>query len=85
MAKKKKYQKTPFEESAKEQMIALSDRSKIRVLSFTEEKNPREDIAVFFIPGMFSIFPRWEPVVQALKTKIIQSTMLNQERKSLVS
>ena len=66
MAKKKKYQKTPFEESAKEQMVALSDGSKIRVLSFIEVKNPREDITVFFIPGMFSIFPRWEPVVQAL-------------------
>ncbi|MCK5046366.1 MAG: hypothetical protein KAS22_07290 [Candidatus Heimdallarchaeota archaeon] len=66
MAKKKKYQKTPFEESAKEQMITVSDGSEIRVLSFTDVKTPQEDIAVFFIPGMFSIFPRWEPVVQAL-------------------
>ncbi len=63
---KKKSQKSPYEESAKEQMIQLSDGSEIRVLIFPEVKNPKEDIAIFFIPGMFSIFPRWEPVVHAL-------------------
>jgi hypothetical protein len=64
--KKNKFQKSLFEQSAKEQMITVSDGSEIRVLSFTDVKSPRGDIAVFFVPGMFSIFPRWEPVVQAL-------------------
>ncbi|NPE07209.1 MAG: hypothetical protein GNW80_02915 [Asgard group archaeon] len=65
-SKKKKIQKSPFEQSAKEQMVTTSDGCEIRVLSFTDVKNPREDITVFFVPGMFSIFPRWEPVVQEL-------------------
>jgi len=63
---KKKFKQSEFERSAKEHLIKVSDGSEIRLLSFTNVKNPREDMAIYFIPGLFTIFPRWEKVVQEL-------------------
>lgn len=70
MAKGKKktpsYVKSDFELSAKETYVESFDESNIRVLSFEEPKEPKEDIEVLFIAGLLSVFQRWEKVVKEL-------------------
>jgi len=69
--KKKRLQKlealkSDFERSAREQYFESYDGSKLRILSFIEPKNPAEDIEILFVPGLLTIFPRWEKVVKEL-------------------
>ncbi|NHJ46933.1 MAG: hypothetical protein FK733_04015 [Asgard group archaeon] len=59
-------EKTEFELSAKERYISVFDSSELRVLSFENVENPVEDVEVMFIPGLLTIFPRWEKVVKEL-------------------
>lgn len=70
MNKKKKElqnsEKSDFELSAKEQYIKVFDESELRVLSFENPSDPKEDIEIMFIPGLLTIFPRWEKVVKEL-------------------
>ena len=65
-SKKNVMHKSKFEQSAKEQYIEVFDGSQLRVLSFEHPPNPTEDIEIMFIPGLLTIFPRWEKVVQEL-------------------
>ncbi|MHA1505474.1 MAG: hypothetical protein ACTSPT_09840 [Candidatus Heimdallarchaeota archaeon] len=60
------YVKSDFELSAKETYVKSFDDSELRVLSFVEPKEPKEDIEVLFIAGLLSVFQRWEKVVQEL-------------------
>ncbi|MBD3190742.1 MAG: hypothetical protein GF308_08860 [Candidatus Heimdallarchaeota archaeon] len=60
-----------FERSGKESYIPLSDGCEIRALSFEHPPDPQEDIEVFFVPGMITIFPRWEKVVKELNEHYI--------------
>lgn len=70
MAKGKKkapsYVKSDFELRAKETYVKSFDESSLRVLSFEEPKEPKEDIEVLFIAGLLSVFQRWEKVVKEL-------------------
>ncbi|MHA1125138.1 MAG: hypothetical protein ACTSQX_05855 [Candidatus Heimdallarchaeota archaeon] len=70
MAKGKKkaptYIKSDFELSAKEIYVKSFDESSLRVLSFEEPKEPKEDIEVLLIAGLLSVFQRWEKVVKEL-------------------
>lgn len=59
-------EKSTFEQSAKEQYITVFDGSKLRILSFENPEQPREEVEIMFIPGMLTIFPRWEKVVKEL-------------------
>ena len=59
-------EKSAFELSAKEQYIKVFDGSELRVLSFNTPTKPKEDIEIMFIPGLLTIFPRWEKVVKEL-------------------
>ncbi len=63
--------KTAFEKTAKELYIKVSDTSELRVLIFDDVHKPLEDIDILFIPGLFTIFPRWEKVVQELSESYI--------------
>ena len=63
---KNEHEKSEFELSAKEQYVDLYDGSKLRVLSFENPPKPTEDIEIMFIPGLLTIFPRWEKVVKEL-------------------
>ncbi len=65
-AKNNEDYKSEFERSAKEQYIEVFDGSQLRVLSFEHPPNPTEDIEIMFVPGLLTIFPRWEPVVKEL-------------------
>ncbi|MGC9780394.1 MAG: hypothetical protein HZR80_14195 [Candidatus Heimdallarchaeota archaeon] len=64
--KKAKETKSEYERSAKEQFVKVSDGSELCVLIFDKVKQPKEDIAIYFIPGMVTVFPRWEKVVEEL-------------------
>lgn len=59
-------QKSEFELSAKEQYVEVFDGSQLRVLSYEHPPNPIEDIEIMFIPGLLTVFPRWEKVVKEL-------------------
>ena len=61
--------KTDFEQNAKEQYVKVSDGSEIRVLTFESLSEEPNNIEIFFIPGMMTIFPRWEKVVKELNDR----------------
>ncbi len=58
--------KSNFERSATEQYIQVNDGNQLRVLSFIREEQTVNEIEVMFIPGLLTIFPRWEKVVKEL-------------------
>ncbi len=60
------YVQSDFELSAKESFVESFDGSSIRVLSFEDVKEPKEEIEILFIAGLLSIFQRWEKVVKEL-------------------
>ncbi|NHJ06070.1 MAG: hypothetical protein EAX90_14685 [Candidatus Heimdallarchaeota archaeon] len=61
-----KTEKTEFEQNAKEQYFKVFDGSELRVLSFENPPNSKENIEIMFISGLLTIFPRWEKVVKEL-------------------
>lgn len=69
-----------FERSGKERSIPLSDGCEIRALSFEQPTNPKEEIEVFFVPGMITIFPRWEKVVKELNEHYIVHYLETREK-----
>jgi hypothetical protein len=75
-------EKTDFEQSAIEQFIQVADGSQLRVLSFENVANPVDDIEIMFIPGLLTIFPRWEKVVKELNEYFSVHYIESREKKT---
>lgn len=77
---KNKTPKSDFEKSAIEHYIESFDGSKLRVLTFNNPKNKSSDFEVMFIPGLLTIFPRWEKVVRELNETYIVHYIESREK-----
>ncbi|MHA1557222.1 MAG: hypothetical protein ACTSPM_09855 [Candidatus Heimdallarchaeota archaeon] len=81
-AKNNDNQKSEFELSAKEQYVKVFDGSQLRVLTFEHPPNPIEAIEIMFIPGLLTIFPRWEKVLKELNEHYIVHYIESREKSS---
>ncbi|MHA1743282.1 MAG: hypothetical protein ACTSV6_03405 [Candidatus Heimdallarchaeota archaeon] len=76
--------KSDFERSAQEQYFESFDGSKLRILSFIKTKEPPATIEILFIPGLLTIFPRWEKVVKELNKWYIVHYVESREKFSSI-
>ncbi|HUT80286.1 MAG TPA: hypothetical protein VMZ29_03710 [Candidatus Bathyarchaeia archaeon] len=58
--------KTDFELKGKEKYVKVFDGCELRTLTFDNQSEPYEDVEILFIPGLLTVFPRWEKVVKEL-------------------
>ncbi|MBN1328309.1 MAG: hypothetical protein JXA54_02435 [Candidatus Heimdallarchaeota archaeon] len=74
--------KTEFERNGKEKYVTVFDGSELRTLTFDNPTKPKEEVEIMFIPGLLTVFPRWEKVVKELNEYYAVHYIESREKRS---